>query len=254
MAISSTAIASKRYIPKNFDWKKICEGIERYDFESTSIPLKYYVIKLALSKGFRLKSFPDSTDFQNLDPEGYKPVKTKEFAKKNKCIIAFNASPFIKREKKLVCIAGVHKKDGIFFSKPNNIYAALAFKEDLTATVIPVQTNENCIEYEHVFGGFYPVLLNGEEQEFKSKALDSRCGAGVSKDGKILYILIVEGERTDKSTGLSYNQCAKIFKAIGCWSALEFDGGGSTQLCLNGKSVLSYAQIRPQANSIGFSR
>ena len=249
----SKATATERYIPKNFDWKEVCHGVERFEFSSQSIPLRYHAFKIDLTAGFHLKAFPDSTDFSTLDSYGYLPVKTKNFAKKNKCVIAFNASPFIKKDKKLVYIAGIHKKDGIIFSKPNNKYAALAFTKDLKCTVIPVQTEENCKEYEHVFGGFYPVLIDGEEQKFKTETFDSRCGAGVSKDGKTLYILIVEGERTDNSTGLSYAQCAKIFKAMGCYAALEFDGGGSTQLCLNGKSVLSYSQIRPQANSIGFS-
>ncbi|MBR1910995.1 MAG: phosphodiester glycosidase family protein [Treponema sp.] len=249
----STAQAAEHFLPRSFAWKKVCNGVERFDFSSQSVPVTYHVVKIDLTAGFQLKSFPDSKDFSTLNASSYTPVKTKEFAKKNKCIVAFNGSPFIKKDKKHVYLAGIHKKDGIVFSKPNNKYAALAFTKDLKAVVLPVQTEENCLPYEHVFGGFYPVLIEGEEQTFKAETFDSRCGAGVSKDGKTLYILVAEGEQSNISTGLSYQQCARIFKAMGCYSALEFDGGGSTQLCLNGKSVLTYVQIRPQANSIGFS-
>lgn len=241
------------FLPKNFTWKTVCTGVERFDFSSPSVPLVYHAIKIDLNKNLQIEAFPDTKDFANLKSSGYLPLKTKDFAKRCKCTVAFNGSPFIKKDKKLVYLAGIHKKDGVIFSKPNNKYAALAFTKDLTAAVLPVQTEESCREYEHVFGGFYAVLINGKEQEFKTETYDSRCGAGVSRDGKTLYILVVEGERADISEGLSYPQCAKIFKAMGCYSALEFDGGGSAQLCLNGKSILSYGQLRPQANSIGFS-
>lgn len=251
--VSTCYVAAENYIPQYFNWKKVCTGVERFDFSVPSVPLIYHAVKINLDSGIKLKAFPDSPDFEKLSATGYEPVKTKDFAKKNKCVVAINVSPFIKKDKKLVYIAGIHKKDGITFSKPNNRYSALAFTKDMKASVIPIQTEENCAEYEHVFGGFYTVLENGTEQPFKTETQDSRCGVGVSKDGKTLYILIAEGERQEQSKGLSYSQCAKIFKAMGCYSAIEFDGGGSTQLCLNGKSVLSYAQLRTQANSIGFA-
>ena len=65
--------------------------------------------------------------------------------------------------------------------------------------------------------------------------------------------MVAEGENTSKSEGLSYPQCGTIFKALGCTDALEMDGGGSSELCINGKSILSYKNRRTQANSLGFS-
>ena len=48
--------------------------------------------------------------------------------------------------------------------------------------------------------------------------------------------------------------CAKILKRIGCSDALEMDGGSSTELCINGKSVLTPCIKATQANSIGFKK
>lgn len=241
------------YIPKKIVWKKACNGVDRLDFKSNTVPVSYHAVKIDLTSGIRLVTYPDVSDFPEISAAGYLPVKTKTFAKKNKCIVAFNATPFIQKDKKNVYLAGVHKKDGILFSKPNGKYAALAFTKDMTASVISIQTAENCSLYEHVFGGFYCILENGVEKEFKKDTTDSRCSAGVSKDGKTLYILVAEGESPGRSRGLSFSQCARILKTFGCHSALEFDGGGSAQLCLKGRSVLSYTQLRSQANSIGFT-
>ena len=80
---------------------------------------------------------------------------------------------------------------------------------------------------------------------------DSRSGVGLSADGKTLFILVVEGERPLQSRGLSYPQCGEIFREMGCSDALELDGGSSSELCINGKSVLSYKVITRQANSFG---
>ena len=64
--------------------------------------------------------------------------------------------------------------------------------------------------------------------------------------------MVAEGEYPSKSEGLSYPQCGEIFKKMGCYDALEVDGGGSSELCINGKSILSYKTFRYQGNSFGF--
>ena len=67
-----------------------------------------------------------------------------------------------------------------------------------------------------------------------------------------MRVLVVEDEKPGKSRGLSYSQCGQILRAMGCSDALEFDGGGSSELCINGCSVLSYRVLHRQANSFGF--
>ena len=226
----------------------------------------------AAGEALSIECFPNQStvpkDFSM--PYVYKGIRTKEFAKRNGCVVAMNLSPFGGKSgawdtaAKLGStrqIVGVHVDNGFVISKPVARYAALVFKKEKSETgecfwragIVKNQNKKITEEYDFAFGGFYVVLEEGSVCDFKIHNHDSRSGAGISEDGRFLYLLVVEGERLLKSEGLSYPQCGEVFRAMGCSDALEMDGGGSSDLCINGKSVLSYKVIRVQANSIGFS-
>ena len=152
-------------------------------------------------------------------------------------------------------IVGIHIINGNLFSEPNPRYAAISFTKTDSgwlAQIIKSQTPQALKDCDFAFGGFYVILEDGVEQTFRTVTHDSRTALGLSEDGKYLFILVVEGEQPLKSEGLSFQQCSRVLKKLGCSDALELDGGGSTQLCINGKSVLSYPNLRYQANSFGF--
>ena len=88
------------------------------------------------------------------------------------------------------------------------------------------------------------TLSDGEPCGTFRKTNDSRTAVGLSEDGRTMYVLSVEGEDEKSSTGLSYEQCNEIFMALGCFTAMQFDGGGSTNLFLDGKRALSYPEKR----------
>ena len=239
------------FIPSDFLWEPVTAGVERFDFENSAVPLVYHAVKIDLDNpNLELVSFPDSKTKTN-STGFFKGQKTSTFAKKNKCVVAVNAAPF---EGKLVMkrIVGVHLYNKTMLSPTNSGYAAIAFSKDGRAEVIKNQTPDLSKNFDFAFGGFFVVLENDEVIYSFANIYDSRCGAGVSKDGKTLYLLVVEGERKSRSIGLTYPQCAKIFSAMGCSNALELDGGGSTELCINGKSVLNYPTLRIQASCFGF--
>lgn len=248
---SSRPLENTAYIPKEFIWQPVAQGIERFDFENPNIPLIYHAVKIELdSPNLELVCFPDTST--KINSKGFfNGKKTLDFAKHYNCVVAINASPFNGRliKKKIV---GAHSAKGNILAAPNNRYAALAFSKDLRAQVLETQT-EDCFEqFDFVFGGFFVVLKNNEVLNSFAQIYDSRTGAGISQDGKTLYLIVVEGEYPKHSKGLTYPNCAEIFKAMGCSDALELDGGGSTQLCIDKQSVLSYKALRIQANSFGF--
>lgn len=251
------------YIPETFEWKKLDSDhdIEYLDFENKAFPIIYHAVKINLQDpDLQIEAFPGTPDTPTL----FKSERTLEFARKTDCTVAINASPFCGKSGKWDLaaklgstrqIVGTHIINGIVFSPPNQRYAALSFTKNETgwnAKVIRSQTEEVLNNCDFAFGGFYVILEDGIEQTFRAANHDSRTAAGLSEDGKYLFILVAEGEFPHQSKGLSFQQCAKIFKKMGCSDALEFDGGGSAQLCLNGKSVLSYPNLRYQANSFGF--
>ena len=243
------------FIPKDFSWEPVASGIDRFDFENAAVTLVYHAIRIDLTnEELELVCYPDANT--KISSSGtFKGITTQDFANKNNCIVAINASPFDGRfrNKKII---GVHSVNGRQLAAPNNRYAAIAFSNTpdsngYSALIIKNQTADCAENFDFVFGGFFAVLIDGELLPY-NEIYNSRTGAGISQDGKTLYLLVVEGEEPARSTGLTYPQCGKIFAAMGCTDALEFDGGGSSQLCINGTSVLNYKTSRIQANSFGF--
>ena len=270
------------YIPEKFDWQEVCPGIFRFDYKNQDFPIIYHAVKIDLTQpGLELLAFPDASlqelsayvegdEVSLAQPLTYRSIATSKFAAINKCAVAINLSPFSGKNGSwnlsaklgsLRQLVGLHVADGLIISGPVSRYAAISFtkktKDDGStywqANIERNQSQKTAESSDFAFGGFYIVLEDGQIQDFKSRSHDSRSGAGLSEDGKILYLLVVEGENPLKSQGLSYPQCAQLFKAMGCSDALELDGGGSSELCINGRSVLSYTNFRVQANSLGFN-
>ena len=69
----------------------------------------------------------------------------------------------------------------------------------------------------------------------KSKILAARGAAGVTRDGKVLILAIVQG--TEGSTGLRTADLAHLMISLGAWNAVNFDGGGSTAFIWNGTAA-----------------
>ncbi len=65
-----------------------------------------------------------------------------------------------------------------------------------------------------------------------------RTALGISKDCKTLIIMVVDG-RQAISTGAPYDVLGDLLLEFGAWDAVNFDGGGSSTMCLQGSVVNS---------------
>ncbi|MNJ99946.1 hypothetical protein D3C87_177270 [compost metagenome] len=76
------------------------------------------------------------------------------------------------------------------------------------------------------------LLLNNEKEKLDSvpfnKLRHPRTAIGIKPDGSVL-LLTIDG-RQQNSAGVSLFELAKIMKWLGCTSAINLDGGGSTAL------------------------
>ena len=63
-----------------------------------------------------------------------------------------------------------------------------------------------------------------------------RTAIGFSRDSSMLYLLTVDG-RSQKSVGMTLVELADLMKRVGAWQAMNFDGGGSTTMVINGTLV-----------------
>lgn len=237
------------YVPEVFEWEEVSPGVSRFDFENSEIPLIYHAVRIDLT-------FAGAAgQGRTLELVCSRNESTAQFAARTQCAVAVNATPFTRSGQ----LAGIHKEAGVLLSQPVTRYGAVAFKlagndgdNSYVARIFESQADEKLKDFDYAFGGFFVVLDRGEVCTEFIRRGDSRTGVGLSADGRILYFLVVEGEWPDRSRGLSYPQCGEIFKAMGCSQALELDGGSSSELCINGKSVLSYKVHSRQVNSFGF--
>lgn len=59
-------------------------------------------------------------------------------------------------------------------------------------------------------------------------SVEPRTCIGVSQDGKKVYIMVIDGRRYTYSNGMSFHDMSELMHAVGCWSAINLDGGGSS--------------------------
>lgn len=224
------------------DWHKLNSYADTFDFYIQEPLALCHGIKIDLQNpSLVIEPFPYLTSFPDPQISASKLSET--------CDILINTTPYFSKSplssKKAAGITQSHK---IRYSNPLSRYAALALYKTAggyeakifkSQSDIPEYSEAEAENLTALHGGFWQILENGNIIEFQD-IKDSRTACGISKDGRFLYILAVEGEVKAWSEGLNYQQCAEIFKAFGCQNAMEFDGGSSTTLYINQKNALSY--------------
>jgi exopolysaccharide biosynthesis protein len=100
----------------------------------------------------------------------------------------------------------------------------------------------------HTLSGGWPrIVRNGENIAGMADSLEGtfpkfsitkhpRTGIGFSKDSTYLYLFTVDG-RQESSSGISLKDFASLMISEGVYQGLNFDGGGSTTMVINGKVV-----------------
>ena len=76
-----------------------------------------------------------------------------------------------------------------------------------------------------------------------------RTAIGVKKDGTVI-LLVVDG-RSRSSAGMSLQELADYMVKLGAVQALNFDGGGSSEMVLDGKILNNPSDGRERAVSVG---
>ena len=89
--------------------------------------------------------------------------------------------------------------------------------------------------------GGYPLLVqDGEIPATFSPApshcaeLHPRTAVGLSRDRQTLWMVVVDGRQPGYSIGMTCAQLAALMVDLGCWTALNLDGGGSTTMVVEG--------------------
>lgn len=108
-----------------------------------------------------------------------------------------------------------------------------------------------------------PVMVQNGKVDIRAKeegisqnfvnARHPRTAIGYSKDRKNVFMVTLDGRQPKVSVGGSIPELAEFMVKLGCWSAMNLDGGGSTSMVVGGKVVNKPSDLkgaRTVANSI----
>ena len=80
----------------------------------------------------------------------------------------------------------------------------------------------------------YSDIVEGTLPRFSAR--NPRTAAGISRDGSTLYLVTVDGRRPTDA-GMTLPELAKVMMQLGAYDAMNFDGGGSTTMVVDGQIV-----------------
>jgi hypothetical protein len=96
-----------------------------------------------------------------------------------------------------------------------------------------------------IIGGWPRILRDGENVADDASTVEGtlsgnaearhpRTAVGFSRDSSTLLLLTVDG-RSENSGGMTLVELADMMRQLGAWQAMNFDGGGSTTMVIDGK-------------------
>jgi hypothetical protein len=88
----------------------------------------------------------------------------------------------------------------------------------------------------HAIGGDRYLLKGGELVEgLDDSQREPRTAVGFNKNGRWLYLVVVDGRQPFYSSGATFLELARILKAHGAHNGMSLDGGGSATMVMAGE-------------------
>jgi exopolysaccharide biosynthesis protein len=105
----------------------------------------------------------------------------------------------------------INRRNALTFNNPpNNVYSAISGDRMI------------------VLKGIVAPELDGQE-------LDPRTAIGTSKNGRYLYLVVVDGRQPFYSNGATFTELAELLIDQGAYFAMSLDGGGSSTMVIEGE-------------------
>jgi hypothetical protein len=115
----------------------------------------------------------------------------------------------------------------------------------------------------HAISGDRMLILGSEiVADLDDSVIHPRTAIGVNRNGRYVYLVVVDGRQPFYSQGATFQELAELLKDLGAHFAMALDGGGSSTLVMageNGEAVVLNSPIdsyipgreRPVANHFG---
>jgi hypothetical protein len=240
-------------VPRQTAWTQLAPGLEMLEWRAPEYALHNIALKIDLANpALSITAYPADIDESGV----FAAKKPWNFAREASAAVVINATPFkypsgILSKKR--SLAGIFRVGGKELSAPDSRYAALGFMPDNSAFIVPSQTDPIPDDARLVAGGFFSILQDGAIIPMKTASLNARMAVGISEDKKTLFILCVAGTGEIVPRGMTFEECAYTLLMLGASDALQFDGGNSTALVVNGKTRARLFLGGTPANLIGFA-
>jgi exopolysaccharide biosynthesis protein len=79
------------------------------------------------------------------------------------------------------------------------------------------------------------VVLKGEiAPDLEGDELDPRTAVGMNRNGRYLYLIVVDGRQPFYSEGATFTELAQLLIDQGAYVAMSLDGGGSSTMVMEG--------------------
>ncbi len=147
--------------------------------------------------------------------------------------------------------------NGDFFDMSNGIPRSILYKngvgvktefQDASRTFFAITKNKEAIVGDQTtypavknnileaVGGRYWLVKDGDIYKVNDTSLEPRTCVGVSEDKKTVYFLAVDGRQENHSNGMSFQELSQCLIALGSYTGVNLDGGGSTTFFVRNSS------------------
>ncbi len=150
------------------------------------------------------------------------------------------------------CVLVVSEGSTMFFA--NNFAVGDPVKFDYYVT-------PDILSSDTAFGGGAMLVSEGKAVTNFSHVISGynpRSAIGIDESGKTVYLVAVNG-RTSESRGMTMSELAALMADLGCYKAVNLDGGGSTNMVASTiwaekiHTVNKPSENRRVVNAVGFS-
>lgn len=76
--------------------------------------------------------------------------------------------------------------------------------------------------------GFQQIVREGAVVASSGGDLHPRTAIGIDRNGIVMWLVVVDGRQEQYSEGMSVYELGRLMLDLGCWNAMNMDGGGSS--------------------------
>ena len=154
-------------------------------------------------------------------------------------------------------VEGAAVTDGKVWSKALRPHPALVVRQGSKVAIEQVSVPE--ADLQQVISGMPMLVAKGKAIKNENPAKHPRTAVGIDEKATKLVILVVDGRNPGVSEGMTLAELADEFVRLGCYTAMNLDGGGSTSMVMREPNAESWKILnrpsdgreRPVANVLG---